>query len=160
MIRRAFRIGKGLAKLVAKEVRERRKTEKPYERHEAAPEKATLDEPVTPVKALDVQEVFAQLNATEPPTLLDCREIHEWEAGYIGGCTHIPMDELKDRVGELDKSKPMIVYCLHGIRSAEVAAWLEQVHGFSDVGSLDGGIVAWYAEYNQERIVVTRSEDH
>ena len=92
--------------------------------------------------------------------LLDVREPHEVDAGYIDGSLPIPMDELPDRMDELPLGKRTVVYCLHGMRSLEIAAWLKVEHGFEDVGTLDGGIVNWYAVHDQTRIVVNRSEDH
>lgn len=160
LVKRGAKVGVAVAKLAAKEVRERldqrsgRVAADPDPPQTTPPEAAPPSAPVT-----TATETRDQLDKGGI-VLLDCREIHEWDAGYIDGATHIPMNELPDRVGELDASKRTIVYCLHGMRSAEVAGWLSHVKGFSDVRSMDGGIVAWYSELGQERIRVVRSEDH
>lgn len=181
IIKRTAKVGSATVRFAAKEVRER-VGRKPLEQAptvsalEKAPSDiattdvatpdndmtdiAITDEVVKKVGMTDSFEVDRRLDSGEPFVLLDCRELHEWEAGYIGGCTHIPMNELPDRVSELDSSIPTIVYCLHGMRSAEVAGWLGAKMGFDDVSSLDGGIVAWYSDFDQARIVVSRSEDH
>ena len=162
LLKRGVKTGMAVAKFAANEVLERRDKSRsqPNAPMPANPESTSVDDDYAPVDVMDVQTLYADLKSDNPPLLLDCREHHEWEAGYISPCTHIPMNDLPERVGELDASRPTVVYCLHGLRSADVAAWLKGRGGFEQVASLDGGIVAWYAEYNQERIVVTRSEDH
>jgi rhodanese-related sulfurtransferase len=46
------------------------------------------------------------------------------------------------RHNELPDDKPIVVYCHHGMRSMQVALFLEHA-GFSDVYNLSGGIEAW-----------------
>ena len=50
-------------------------------------------------------------------TLLDTRTIGEFAGGHIDGFTNIPVDELRERLDELDKSKPVYVICQSGLRS-------------------------------------------
>ena len=50
-------------------------------------------------------------------TLLDTRTAQEYSRGHIGGFANIPVDELRERLGELDKSKPVYVICQSGLRS-------------------------------------------
>ena len=50
-------------------------------------------------------------------TLLDTRTVEEFTLGHIDGFTNIPVDELRERLGELDKSKPVYVICQSGLRS-------------------------------------------
>ena len=50
-------------------------------------------------------------------TLLDTRTVEEFAHGPIDGFTNIPVDELRERLGELDKSKPVYVICQSGLRS-------------------------------------------
>ncbi len=73
--------------------------------------------------------------------LVDVRAEHEWDAGRIGGAVHLPLAELSERIGELDKDRPVVVYCL-GDNRAEMAAEALAGAGF-DVSPLDGGIRAW-----------------
>ncbi len=163
MIRRVFRLGRGLARFAINEVKERidRRDQQPNAPMPANPGKEDLHQnaDLAPVGHIDAKALWPLLDEGAV-VLLDCRELHEWEAGYIDPCVHIPMNDLPERHGELDPARTTVVYCLHGMRSAEVAAWLAHEKGFADVRSLDGGIVAWYSEYDQQRIVVTRNEDH
>ena len=50
-------------------------------------------------------------------TLLDTRTVGEYAGGHIDGFTNIPVDELRERLGELDKGKPVYVICQSGLRS-------------------------------------------
>lgn len=75
--------------------------------------------------------------------VLDVREPQEWTAGHIPGATHIPLNDLPSRVGELDPQAPTLVVCHVGGRSAVATQWL-QAHGY-DATNLDGGMDAWEA---------------
>ncbi len=50
-------------------------------------------------------------------TLLDVRTKGEYARGHVDGFLHIPVDELRDRIGEVDKGKPVYVMCQSGLRS-------------------------------------------
>ena len=50
-------------------------------------------------------------------TLLDTRTVGEYASGHIDGFLNIPVDELRERLGELDKGKPVYVICQSGLRS-------------------------------------------
>jgi rhodanese-related sulfurtransferase len=80
----------------------------------------------------------------ESLTLLDVRE--EWELGVasVPDVVHIPMGEVADRLGELDRSREVVVLCRSGRRSLQVANLLQQ-NGFQAV-NLAGGILAWSRE--------------
>ena len=80
----------------------------------------------------------------ESLTLLDVRE--EWERGVasVPDVVHIPMGEVADRLGELDRGREVVVLCRSGRRSLQVANFLQQ-NGFQAV-NLAGGILAWSRE--------------
>jgi rhodanese-related sulfurtransferase len=80
----------------------------------------------------------------ESLTLLDVRE--EWELGVasVPDVIHIPMGEVADRLGELDRGREVVVLCRSGRRSLQVASFLQQ-NGFQAV-NLAGGILAWSRE--------------
>jgi rhodanese-related sulfurtransferase len=94
-----------------------------------------------------VAEVSRLRDAGTDLLLLDCREPDEFAICTITGATLLPMSEIVDRVGELaaHKSRPVVVYCHLGGRSARVAAWLRE-QGFSQAQSMAGGIDQWAAE--------------
>ncbi|AVV45211.1 MBL fold metallo-hydrolase [Streptomyces sp. P3] len=82
-----------------------------------------------------------QVTALTDLQLLDIREIHEWNTGRIPGSRHIPMDEVPDRLGELDPGHPVLVICRSGRRADRISSWLGG-RGY-DARTLTGGIVRW-----------------
>jgi len=89
-------------------------------------------------------EFVARRERGESLTLLDVRE--DWELGVasVPDVVHIPMGEVADRLGELDRSREVVVLCRSGRRSLQVANFLQQ-NGFRAV-NLAGGILAWSRE--------------
>lgn len=69
--------------------------------------------------------------------LLDVRTTSEYQHGHIEGFTNIPVDSLRDNLGELDSSKPVYVICQSGIRSY-IASRILMQHGF-DCLNFSGG---------------------
>lgn len=72
--------------------------------------------------------------------LLDVRSPTERQAFHIGG-QHIPLDELPQRLAELEGVETVLCYCQSGVRSGKALALLEEL-GFNGA-SLDGGLLAW-----------------
>ena len=81
--------------------------------------------------------------------LLDVREPWERERAVLNlaGATDlaIPMGELTQRLAEIPDSQPVVCICHHGVRSAQVVAFLMRL-GLPLVYNLDGGIDAWARE--------------
>ena len=88
--------------------------------------------------------------------VLDVREPDEYEQGAIPGAVHIPRGHLEGQVeGKLpDKSKPVIVHCASGFRSAFAAKTLQEL-GYQDVASLAGGFNRWKDEGRAWRVPQT-----
>ena len=82
------------------------------------------------------------LASREAPQFLDVRTPREREGKMIEGSVNIPLNRLPERVGELDKNRPVLVHCAGGYRSSIAASLLEQA-GFSDVSEIAGGLAAW-----------------
>jgi hydroxyacylglutathione hydrolase len=76
--------------------------------------------------------------------VLDVRRASEWQAGHVEHARHKPLDSLTSALSDLDKSKPVAVYCKGGYRSA-IAASLLQRAGFEQVMNVTGGFDAWAA---------------
>ncbi|MEP7298966.1 MAG: rhodanese-like domain-containing protein [Burkholderiales bacterium] len=96
------------------------------------------------MKQLDGQGVLAMQG--EHPVLLDVREPWEFALAAIRvdglRTLHIPMNEIPGRLAELDAAQPVVCICHHGMRSAQVVAFLER-QGFDAAYNLAGGIDAW-----------------
>lgn len=94
------------------------------------------------IAEIDPSELSARLGRGDSLVVLDVREAEEVAAAPFSGAIHIPMGELAGRIGELERVRETVVVCHHGIRSAQVAAYLARM-GFERIGNLSGGIDAW-----------------
>jgi rhodanese-related sulfurtransferase len=89
----------------------------------------------------EVSREEAQKLIDEGAQAIDVRADHEWEAGHLAGATHLQLDELPQRVGEIDKERPVLLYCRGGNRSTMATAALAEA-GY-DAAKLSEGIVGW-----------------
>lgn len=95
-----------------------------------------------------------QVSATELKTriqnephllLLDVREPNEFQYASIENSVLIPLNQIPERLSELDPQQEMVVICHHGVRSSQACMYL--VHsGFTNVSNLTGGIDAWSSD--------------
>lgn len=76
--------------------------------------------------------------------LVDVREPVEHAEEHIPEAKLIPLGQLENRAGEINRSGTVVVMCRGGKRGAEALRNL-QAMGFSDVRNLEGGILAWKA---------------
>jgi adenylyltransferase/sulfurtransferase len=105
--------------------------------HEEAPLPA-------PVSSTDItpQEVKQLIDASADFTLIDVREVHEYQICKIDKAQLMPLGELPRRLAELDKEADIVIHCKMGGRSAK-ACDLLRASGFSKVRNMTGGILAW-----------------
>lgn len=92
-------------------------------------------------------QAFAdKLKATTETTLIDVRTPDEFAEGHIAGAKNYDWngEHFEHQVMGLDKSKPVLVYCLKGGRSASAASRLRSM-GFKEVYELEGGTTNWTA---------------
>lgn len=101
--------------------------------------------PVVHGNLLSVQELRAIQETGERGEgwqILDVRSDQEWKEGHIPGASHIPVNELEQRLGELDRDRPLAVYCGSGYR-ASIAVSLLLRNGFEEVANVPGSISGW-----------------
>ena len=92
------------------------------------------------------RELSEKRRRGEPVTLIDVRTSKEvTRAGKIPGAVHIPIDDLRSRMRELDPERETILYCATGLRSYVGERILSQ-QGFKRVQTLTGGIFSWMFE--------------
>ncbi len=96
------------------------------------------------MQTINALELAAWLDDEKSPSplLLDVREPWEYQICHIDGSQSVPMNTIPATVAHLDKDTPTVCICHHGMRSMQVALFLEQ-HGVSDVINLTGGVDAW-----------------
>ena len=98
---------------------------------------------------MTVGELSAYLESAEqPPFLLDVREPWEYGICRIEGSHLVPMRSIPDSLSELDPGRETVVICHHGIRSRQVALYLEH-QGFTNVVNMEGGVAAWAREVDR-----------
>jgi rhodanese-related sulfurtransferase len=83
----------------------------------------------------------AELLAEGAIQLVDVREPHEREAGYVVGSRHVPLAELKGAAESIDPARPVAFVCRVGARSS-MAAWSFARAGY-DAHNLTGGVIGW-----------------
>lgn len=86
-------------------------------------------------------ELSRQLQAAQPPQVLDVRTADEFARGHVPGALLIPHDALAALLDRLDPARPVVVYCRSG-RRATIAETLLRERGF-DVSQLQGSFPAW-----------------
>src|SRR5699024_2040340 len=74
--------------------------------------------------------------------LIDVREPQEYEKGHILGARNIPMSQLKNRLVELRKDKPVYLYC-QGLSRSNRAAKILRKNKYEDISVLQGGFRKW-----------------
>ena len=79
---------------------------------------------------------------TPDDLLIDVRTREEFEAGHIENAINIPLDDLRDRLHEIDRSKNIYSYCRAGLRGYFAQRILKQ-NGFNSIVNLSGGYLLW-----------------
>jgi len=114
---------------------------------EARPDLTATTERVSPPLA-------AERLAAGKAVAIDVRAPGERAQKAVPGSVGIPLNHLSERLGELPKDRPLLVYCAGGYRSSIGASLLQQ-NGFTQVSEIAGGIAAWEAA----QLSVDRTQD-
>ncbi|MGH7949059.1 MAG: rhodanese-like domain-containing protein [Candidatus Binataceae bacterium] len=93
---------------------------------------------------IEPRELKHRIERGDDILILDVRELEEIAIARLRGAVNLPMGEVPSRITELDPNREIVVLCHHGIRSAQVAAYLASM-GFERVSNLSGGIDEWSA---------------
>jgi rhodanese-related sulfurtransferase len=88
------------------------------------------------------EELRQKIEAGDKFVLLDVRRDDEVAISTLPHALHIPIEEIEERVGELNADAETVVFCHHGVRSLSVTVYLRN-RGFRNVTSLAGGIDLW-----------------
>lgn len=96
------------------------------------------------MKEITTTDLQRKLENGETIHMIDVREADEVAEGMIEGAVHIPLGEIAERVGELDKATPYVMICRSGGRSGRATEFLI-TEGY-DVTNMTGGMLAWSGE--------------
>jgi len=105
-------------------------------RREARPLADAVPDEITPAA------LATRLEGSDAPLLLDVREPHEWAIARLPDARLVPLNSLPDALDTLDRTREIVVYCHHGLRSAAAVDWLRE-QGFDRARNLVGGIDRW-----------------
>jgi rhodanese-related sulfurtransferase len=100
------------------------------------------------MRHMSAPELKTHLDGAEP-LLLDVREPWEFAICAIEGAQLLPMRRVPYSLDRLDPRRETVVICHHGIRSRQVALYLEH-RGFTDIVNLEGGMAAWSREVDRQ----------
>lgn len=87
-------------------------------------------------------ELKERMERNDAFDLIDVREEEEYEIARIEGARLLPLSRFPEWADKLDREAEMVFMCHHGIRSAQVCAYLAR-EGFKRLYNLSGGIDAW-----------------
>lgn len=99
------------------------------------------------IPEISATELKAVLDEGGAIALVDVREDFEREIADLPevGQKRIPLAGLPQRISELDRERPLVLYCRSGSRSGLATAALHDL-GFTNVRNLKGGLLAWKEE--------------
>ncbi|EGT3616308.1 rhodanese-like domain-containing protein [Clostridium perfringens] len=104
--------------------------------------------PAEPVaKDISIEESKKLINDGEVTLILDVRNEDEFTEGHLKNAIQIPVDELKESLGDIEKFKDelVLVYCKTGRRSADAIDILKE-NGFTNLVHMKDGISKWDGE--------------
>lgn len=103
---------------------------------------------IAQISPAQLSDWLASLPPGTRPLVLDVREPWEVQTAAVKPAGFdvlaLPMRDIPGRLAELQPEQPVACLCHHGMRSQQVARYLEQ-NGFTDVVNIQGGIDAWSA---------------
>ncbi|HEU0302237.1 MAG TPA: rhodanese-like domain-containing protein, partial [Longimicrobium sp.] len=107
---------------------------------DAAPANRTDDD----VPEITPTQLKERLDRGDRLTIIDVREPFEWEIGNLEpyGARLIPLQQVPERMDEIDPGEEIVLQCRSGGRSAHAQEFLKH-HGYERVLNLKGGILAW-----------------
>lgn len=85
---------------------------------------------------------FSDLQNDSKHAIIDVRTAQEFSKGAIPGAIHLPLEELRQRIDEIPRDKPLVMYCRSGQR-AYLAERILRQRGYEHVANLSGGYLTW-----------------
>jgi sulfur-carrier protein adenylyltransferase/sulfurtransferase len=100
-----------------------------------------------PITSLNFEQFKSYMIGEEADsiTIIDVRQPNEYQNSHIPGAVLMPLPQLVEKMNEIDKHKPTVVYCASGNRS-RIAAQVLVSKGFEEVFNFTGGIRAWNSQ--------------
>jgi rhodanese-related sulfurtransferase len=103
-----------------------------------------------PFQQIDSEGLKALMASTPELLVLDVRTPEEFAyIGHIPNATLLPLQQLPMSWQQLDRERPTVVLCQHGVRSLDACYYLEQA-GFSRLYNLVEGMSTWDGPVERE----------
>ena len=86
-------------------------------------------------------------------TIIDVREVHEYEKSHINGALNLPLSQIRERLDEIPKGKPIYLHCRSGQRSYNAVLAIQNL-GFKEVYNISGGFmgISFYENFNDKKL--------
>lgn len=98
-----------------------------------------------PIEEVSIAVFSQKLNASI--SLIDVREVDEYESGHVPGAVNLPLSELPARINEVP-NKTVYFICRSGSRSMQACEFCVDA-GFTDVKNVAGGTMGWMSAGNE-----------
>jgi rhodanese-related sulfurtransferase len=102
------------------------------------------DDPLANIE-ITPREVKDMMGRGEKFLFVDVREKWEFDTSWIQGAVLVPMREIPANLAKFEEADQIVLFCHHGIRSLDAAAWLRS-QDVAGAKSMEGGIDRWSAE--------------
>jgi rhodanese-related sulfurtransferase len=102
------------------------------------------DDPLANIE-ITPRDVKNMMDRGEKFLFVDVREKWEFATSWIEGAVLVPMREIPANLAKFEEADRIVLFCHHGIRSLDVAAWLRS-QDIAGAKSMAGGIDRWSAE--------------
>ncbi len=98
----------------------------------------------TEIRVISPEEVNDAVYGGEPQQLVDVRTLEEFNNGHLANAQNICVtdDDFQKKLVDLDKNKPVYLYCRSGKRSAKAAKLMKEL-GFKEIYDMEGGYTSW-----------------
>ena len=93
-------------------------------------------------KSISVSDASAMIQSSTNLLIVDVRTPGEFAQGHLKDAINIPLSDLPLRIDELDRNRPVLVYCQTGVRSAQASTILVNAR-FTQIYDMEGGLNAW-----------------
>jgi rhodanese-related sulfurtransferase len=100
------------------------------------------------MKHITTHELKEKIERNEPFQLIDTRDVEKFTECHLEGAINIPQIDLPDSIHLVSKDKPVIIYCLYGVKSQAPYLFLTEKMKFKNIYILEGGIYQWATDFD------------
>ena len=94
-------------------------------------------------------ELKEKLDKGEPVQIIDTRDPFKFEECHLPGAINIPQIDLPEKMDEISRDIPVVIYCLYGVKSEAPFLYLKERMKLKNICILEGGIYQWAADIDQ-----------